>query len=56
MNKMILTAAVLFLSMGVATATAAGKKRDKKKDKKEVPMAVLTLPSKAMKTTAHSVS
>ena len=56
MNKMILTAAVLFLSMGVATATAAGKKRDKKKDKKEVPMAVLTLPSKAMKTTADSVS
>lgn len=56
MNKMILTAAVLFLSMGVTTATAAGKKRDKKKDKKEVPMAVLTLPSKAMKTTADSVS
>lgn len=55
MKKIAFMALALLLSVGVS-ATAAGKKRDKKKDKKEVPMTALVPASKAIKTDVDSVS
>lgn len=55
MKKSACVALAMLLAAGI-TVTAAERKRDKKKDKKEVPMETLVPASKPIKTSVDSVS